>query len=168
MKAKLGVLVIVAVIAFAGIGVSYACVDPNAPRCYCDVAFVDSVYAYDNEDEKDIGTIDAWLNGEYNNGLYNGIWVDIFDAYPGYVVFIDFTVKNTGDRPIDVNGLVPIDYDPSAMSFSLTGDISQTTWLDTGASVDGTLVITVENDALESHTYYFKVGFGFSSEECDP
>ena len=173
MKAKLGVLILLTFIISAGIGVSYAYTNGDinplgVPSSYCDVAFVGEVYASDNEVEKFIGEVDAWLTDETNPGEYNGIWVEIYHAYPSYEVYIDFTVKNTGERPIDVNGLVPISYDPLAMAFTLTGDISTTTSLDIGETVDGRLVILVLNTVNQNDCYEFEVGIGFSGENCCP
>jgi len=171
MNKKLGLLFLVAVIASAGIGVSYASfnggyVIGGFPSCYCDVAFVGSVTAYDNEVTKFIGEVDAWFIDDYNDGLYNGIWVEIAHAYPGYVVYIDFTVINAGNNPINIDGLAPGGYDPSAMAVSLTGDISTTGSLPAGDTVDGTLTITVLNGAFQNEEYEFTIDLGFYNEEC--
>jgi len=168
---RLGVLVLIAVIASAGIGVSYATINGDYdiggfPSCYCDVAFVGSVTAYDNEVTKFIGEVDARLIDDYNDGLYNGIWVEITHAYPCYEVYIDFTVINSGNNPINIDGLVPGGYNPSAMAVSLTGDISTTGSLPAGNTVDGTLTITVLNGALQNEEYEFTIDLGFYNEEC--
>jgi hypothetical protein len=168
---RFGVLVLIAFIASAGIGVSYASlnggyVTDGFPSCYCDVAFVGSVTAYDNEVTKFIGEVDAWLIDDYNDGLYNGIWVEITHAYPCYEVYIDFTVINAGKNPINIDGLAPGGYDPSAMAVSLTGDISTTGSLPAGNTVDGTLAITVLNGALQNGEYEFTIDLGFYNVEC--
>lgn len=169
MKGKLGLVFLVGVIAVAGMGVSYGVITNNfetngIPGCYFDVAFVDSVYAYDNEVEKDIGTVYAELTDGYNNGYYDGIYVEIDHSYPTYEVYIDFTVQNTGDHPIDVNGITVTNYDNSAMSTSLSGDLADTSSIAPLEKVDGTVNITVLNEAKMNWIYEFEIGLGFSGE----
>ena len=168
MKGKISLVFLVGFIAVAGMGLSYSCVTDNLetngiPNCYFDVAFVDNVYARDNEEMKDIGTVYAELTDGFN-GLYNGIYVEIDHAYPSYEVFIDFTVQNTDDHPIDVNGITVTNYDTNAMSTSLSGDLAVTSSIAPLQKVDGTVNIIVLNEAKMSWEYDFEIGLGFSGE----
>jgi len=176
MKKKLGLLFIVAVIASAGIGVSYASfnggyVIGGFPSCYCDVAFVGDVFATDSDDDtKNIGDVQAWLTDEYppSTGLYNGIGVEITGAYPCYEVYIDFTVKNAGERLLDVGGITLENYNHSAMLTHLSGPLSDVGSLLPGEEKDGRLTIIVLNEAKMNWLYEFEIGLGFSGEDCCP
>lgn len=164
MKAKIGLILLAAIVVSAWTGVSYSFCNGNPVDPLIidpDVAFVGTVTAYDNEVGKNIGTVTASLTGPYGDGLYNGIAVEILSAYPGYIAYIDFTVENTGDVPINVRGLVSDVYDHNAMSISLAGNIATISQLQAGESVSGTAVITVLNDALQNNLYAFSVGILF-------
>ena len=164
---KISVLFLASVIASAGMGVGYAVTngDVNPLSVNSDVFFVGYVTPYDNEVEKDIGTVTAELADEYSSGYYETVSIEIYSAYPSYTAYVDFFVENTGADPEYVYGFVSElqDYDHDAMSITLEGNLASTVYLDPGEIVCGTVNITVLNDALQSHTYHFTVGLAFGS-----
>ena len=170
MRKKLGLIILVAIIASAGMGVGYAVTngtDVNPMSTDPDVFYVGYVAAYDNEVEKDVGSVSAWLSDEYQTGYYRGIGVEILGAYPTYEVYIDFIVENTGEDRKYFHGLITdyegFDYDPNAMDITLSGNLAELEYLEPGQSEGGTLVITVLNTCQQSYTYEFTVGLAFDS-----
>jgi len=172
MRMKLGVLFLLAVIviASAGMGISYANGDLNTSgEICCDVAFT-SASASDNEfeegvvDPKDVGAVEVDPSG---NDIYTkSLVVYITNAYPGYKAYIDFTITNMGNKPIDVLGVVSKDYNNTALRIVVTGVVAGGV-LYPSRSLDGTVTIKVRQGAKQNTLYPFTVGFGFSSEECN-
>lgn len=167
MRIKLGVLLLLAVIvvASAGMGISYA--DGGielgqAPSCYCDVAFTSAEPGDppDNEFDKDVGHVAVTLDPSGSS-----ITVDITTAYPGYEAYIDFTITNLGNQPIDVDGVVSETYDANALEIVVTG-VAENTVLYAGESLEGTVTIKVLPGAEQNTPYPFTMGLGFSNTEC--
>lgn len=172
MRIKLGVLSLLAVItvASAGMGISYA--DGGielgqAPSCYCDVAFTSAEPGDppDNENDKDVADVTVTLNPSGNS-----ITVDITNAYPGYKAYGDFTVENTGCKPIYLYGFhVNYDNDPSKEALDVSVDGLPTdlpALLCQGDSWDGTVTVKVTQDAEQNKVYGFTIEMNF--EGCCP
>lgn len=167
MRIKLGVLLLLAVIvvASAGMGISYA--DGGielgqVPSCYCDVAFTSAGPGIppDNEGGIDVGYIGTVTLDPSGSSIN----IDIFNAYPGYKAYIDFTVKNLGNKPINVN-MVASDYEDTALDIEVAG-VEEGDVLGVGESLDGTVTVGLLQGAEQNTVYGFTVSFGFYNEEC--
>ncbi|RLE40775.1 hypothetical protein DRJ16_06890 [Candidatus Woesearchaeota archaeon] len=155
MNKKLAVIVISMVIASLGVGTSYAIdtldTDEYAEYWY-DPEFT-LVSVSDNEGVLDVAVVQAFITSTET------IDVNIFNAYPGYEAYIDFTITNTGD-PVYVAGLDFDGYDASALSLVVTG-IVPGTLLGSEESVSGTLTVSILDGALENTVYLFDVYIDF-------
>lgn len=168
MRIKLGVLFLLAVIvvASAGMGISYAInggnVGVGVPSGWCDVAFTSAEPGDppDNEGAIDVGDVIVTLNPGGSS-----ITIDVTTAYPGYEAYVDFTITNLGNNPIDVDGVVSEDYDETALEI-VVDDVVAGTVLGMGESLDGTATITVLQGAEQNTQYGFTLGLGFSNETC--
>ena len=172
MRIKLGVLLLLAVIvvASAGMGISYA--DGGielgqAPSCYCDVAFTSAEPGDppDNEFDKDVGHMTVTRDPSGSS-----ITVDITTAYPGYEAYVNFTITNTGCKPIYLYG-VNVNYDnaPSeeALDVSLIGlPTVLPALLCQGDGWDGTVTVKVTQNAEQNTVYGFTIEMNF--EGCCP
>ena len=156
MNKKLGVIVVSMLIALLGVGTSYAVDTLNTSEYaeyWYDPIFT-SVSVSDNEGVLDVGVVSAVITSDE---LVN---VDIFNAYPGYEAYVDFTITNTGN-PVEVVGLKFDDYDTSALSLVVSG-IDLGTPLGTGESISGSLTVTVLDGALQNTMYSFNICIGFN------
>jgi len=168
MKAKLGLVIMVAVIASAGMGISFALTDGESfgpLQEDPDVVFMEHIEFYDNEVEKDIGQIDAWVTGPMGGEYYQGIEVNITDAYPLYIAYVNFTVRNIGGEPINVRGISHWGYDHNAINITLGGEILNfiDEKLDVGQCVDGQAIIKILNGAIENSFYEFEIHLLFDN-----
>ena len=154
MRKKLCLLFLVAVVALASMGISYA--NGSVDFVYCE--------AWDEEPAgKDTGMVFA----DYSTG---DLVVTVLCGYPGYVAYVDFTMENTytttGYMTISVNNPNPAKVDivvidsttdlPFPADAPITGN---------GGRLYGTLEITVKSGAEESKAYPFTVDIDFSEEE---
>lgn len=156
MNKKLAVIIISMVIAFLGMGSSYA-VDTLDTSEYAeywyDPVFTDVSFS-DNEGVLDVGLVQASIMGDGEM-----IDVDIFNAYPGYEAYVDFTITNVGD-PVYIVGLSFSSYDTSALSLVVDGVVPGT-FLGSEESVSGRLTVTVLDGALQNMVYLFDVYVDF-------
>ena len=166
MRIKLGVLFLLAVIvvASAGMGISYTSNGLSivgVPSDWCDVAFTSAAPGDppDNEDDKDVGDVTVTLDPSGNS-----ITVDIITAYPGYEAYVDFTIANIGNKPIDVNGVVSQTYNTTALAVQVSG-VEAGTVLGVGESINGNVTVRVLQGAAQNTVYQFTVGLGFSNED---
>ena len=169
MRIKLGVFFLLAVIvvASAGMGISYAISGPSileggVPSCWCDVAFTSAGPGIppDNEFDKNVGHVTVTRDPSGSS-----ITVDITTAYPGYEAYIDFTITNLGNQPIDVDGVISETYNVNALEIVVTG-VAENTVLYAGESLEGTVTIKVLPGAEQNTPYPFTMGLGFSNTEC--
>jgi len=161
IKRRVLVLLAVIVIASAGMGISYATNGGGiggVPSYYCDVAFID-VSASDNEYVKEVADVTAQI---INEG--SGIYVGISNAYPRYEAYIDFTITNQGNKPINVD-VVASDYEDTALDIDVAG-VEEGDVLGMEESLYGTLTVLVLQGAEQNTVYDFTVSFGFYNEEC--
>lgn len=166
MRIKRCVMVLLAVIAVAsaGVGISYANGDLNTNgEICCDVAFTSAGPGDppDNEIDKDVGDVTVTLDPSGSS-----ITIDVTTAYPGYEAYVDFTIANLGNMPINVDGIVSEDYDETALEIVVSGVVAGTV-LGVGESLDGTVTVKVLQGAAQNTVYPFTVGLGFSNEECN-
>jgi len=166
MKAKIGVILLVVIIASAGIGVSYACVNGGVDvRCCppCGVKFY-AVTTADNEfdddvvDPKNVGDVTARIV-DYGGGIE----VFIVNAYPLYEAYIYFTIKNTGRKPIHIDEVSVEDYDTTALAIDVSGVID--IWISPGETIDGELTVEILQEAKQNWEYSFQVKIKVS---CEP
>ena len=158
MRIKLGVLFLVAVIAIASVGMSYSLANDenniNGVRCP-DVKF-SSVDCGDNEFEKEVATVSAVIIGG-NKGLD----VDVFNGYPGYAAWVNFTAMNTGEVPIYVSGVsFEGDY-AGALSLDLVPDLKGQWLYNCGDTLWGNLTVLVLDGAAQGTQYKFWVNLTF-------
>ena len=151
MRIKLGVLFIVAVIASAGMGVSYAVTNGevivNGACCYPDIQFTE-VTTWDNEYIKEVADVTAQIVD--NN---NGIQVFVSNAYPGYIATINFTMKNVGDFPAYVS-VFSIEISDDALDVDVVPDITVGTVLDIGDEIKRDLTVHVTEFAEQNIISY--------------
>jgi len=160
MKTKIGVMFLVAVIASAGIGASYACVNGSIDiKCCspCGIKFYD-VTTDDNEFDDDVGDVTAQIVD-----CGGGIDVFIVNAYPLYESYIYFTIKNTGRKPIHIDEVSVEDYDTTALAIDVLGVTC--IWISPGETIDSELTVEILQAAKQNWEYSFQVKINVS---CEP
>jgi len=123
---------------------------------YEDVEFTNVFSVSDNEIDKDVAEAVAIRSPDGS-----GFQFTISNAYPGYEVHLDFTIKNIGDHPIgDLCPIVLLDipdlfYDTDAFLFEIEGiDEGGGLWLvNVGDTADGRFTIKVLQGAEEDTSY---------------
>ena len=171
MRIKLGVLFLVVVIAIAsaGMGISYATygddiVGEGVPSCWCDVAFTSAEPGDppDNEGGIDVGYVGTVTLDPSGSSIN----IDIFNAYPGYEAYIDFTITNLGNKPINVDSVsVSGSYDPDELEILVNG-VDEGTTLGVGNSWDGTVTTKVLQGAEQNTLYTFTISLVFGNPDC--
>lgn len=173
MRIKLGVLILVAIIAIASVGMSYSLangeIDTNGVIC-CDVAFTSAEPGDppDNEGVIDVGDVIVTLDPSGSS-----FTIDVTTAYPGYEAYVDFTITNTGCKPIYLYG-VNVNYDDSnaedALDVSVDGLPTELpALLCSGNSwEDGTVTVKVTQDAEQNTVYGFTIEMNFEGCCSDP
>jgi len=163
MKTKLFAAIILTMIALGTIGFSYACLNGGWQiNCYCncDVKFI-KVLTSDNEIEKDVAAVLAKIN-------YAGdtITVCITNAYPCYRAYINYTIKNTGCKPVHFDTLTITNNYPDVLDITTTNHTC--TWLSPCETVKGTTTVHVLQPAKQNSEYTFKIKIGFTCQEGYP
>jgi len=166
VKTKIFALLILAIIALTTIGYSYACWNGGIQincyyYCYCDVKFT-KVTTWDNEVEKDVGNVSAQITCDGNT-----INVYITNAYPCYEAYINFTIKNKGDKPVHIDEVTVQDYNKTALEIEMTNIIA-CTWISPCETINGLLTVHTLQEAEECHTYTFKIVIKFSCQTEHP
>jgi len=163
MKTKIFALIILAIIALSLIGYSYACYNGGWQiNCYCncDVKFT-KVLTSDNEVEKDVGAVLAMINC-----MGDTISVCITNAYPCYRAYINYTIKNTGCKPVHFDTLTIINNYPEALAITTTNHTC--TWLSSWETVKGTTTVHTLQPAQQSGQYTFQIKMGTSCQTKYP
>ena len=155
MGNKLVILFLVAFVAVASMQMSYA------EEEYA--AFV-GTNCWDNEGVVESGTVSSIIN---NAG---DLVISVFNAYPCYEAYINFTVKHLGieDSPTIYLTAITIDNSYAGVEMDvvitdLDGDpIPLYTSLSHGEQLEGLVTITMLPDAEEDSSYSFSVDLTFS------
>ena len=58
---------------------------------------------------KNVGTVEGDYLDEVEPGAYKTLVLELFNAYPGYLIKCDFALKNIGTLPAHIAGIVIID-----------------------------------------------------------
>ncbi|MEM2911520.1 MAG: hypothetical protein QW146_03340 [Candidatus Bathyarchaeia archaeon] len=160
MKTKIFTLTFLAIIALSLIGYSYACLNGGINidcHHYCDIKFTNAATS-DNEVEIDIATITATITPDGNT-----ITATIINAYPSYTATITYTIKNTGNRPIQFTTLTITNPNPEALQITTTNHTG--TWLNPCQTITGTTTIHILQTAQENQQYTFQIQIG---AKCKP
>ena len=166
MKTKIGVIFLVAIIAFAGLGVSYACVDggvvvKSSPTCgikFYAVSTADNEFDGSVEDPKEVGDVTAQIVC-----CGKGINVFVVNAYPLYEAYIYFTIKNTGCKPVHIDEVFVEEYDTTALEIGVSG-VTSGIWINPGETIDGELTVEILQAAKQNWEYSFEVKIKTSFE----
>jgi len=145
------------------IGYSYSCNNGGwHVNCYCncDIKFT-KVFTSDNEIEKDVAHITAEITCDGNT-----INAYITNAYPCYRGYINYTIKNTGCKPVHFDTLTIINNYPEALEITTTNHTC--TWLSSCETVKGTTTVHILQPAEQNSEYTFKIKIGFSCQEGNP
>jgi len=150
-------------VALGIIGYSYSCNNGGISiNCYCncDIKFT-KVISSDNEVEKNVAAVSAQINREGDT-----ITACITNAYPCYRAYINYTIKNTGCKPVHFDTLTIINDYPEALEITITNHTC--TWLSQYETVKGTTTVHILQPAEQNAEYTFKIKIGFSCQEGNP
>lgn len=167
MKTKIFALLILSMIALSTIGYSYACWNGRIhinPRCCCncDVDFT-KVTTYDNEIEKDVADVHAEITN-----CKDKINAYITNAYPCYEAYINFTIKNKGNKPAHIDEVTIEDYNKTALEIEMTNLIA-CTWISPDETVNGQLTVHILQEAKQNWQYKFQIKIHTTCQpECHP
>jgi archaellum component FlaG (FlaF/FlaG flagellin family) len=162
VKTKIFALLILAIVLLTTTGYSYACYNGRIQidcYCSCSLAFT-KVTTSDNENEKDIGKIYATLSCNKNI-----IIAQITNTYPCYEATITYTIKNTGNRPIQFTTLTIINPNPEALEITTTNHTG--TALYPCQTLEGTTKVHVLQPAKENGQYLFQIKIGATCQPKD-
>jgi hypothetical protein len=163
MKTKIFAILILAMIALSIIGYSYACHNGGWHiNCYCncDVKFT-QVITSDNEIEKEVADVTAQISCDGNT-----INAYITNAYPCYRAYINYTIKNTGCKPVHFDSVTIINDYPEALEITTTNHTC--TYLSQCETVKGTTTVHILQPAQQNSEYTFQIKIGFSCQEGNP
>jgi hypothetical protein len=159
VKTKIAILTILVAIALISIGYSYAC-GITICNCNCDVKFT-KVITSDNEFEKYVADVSARINCAGDT-----ITVCITNGYPCYMAYINYTIKNTGCKPVHFDCLTIINNHPEALDITTTNYTC--TWLCPCDTVKCTTTVHVLQPAKQCWQYCFQIKIGFTCQTCYP
>ena len=162
MKTKIVISLMLVAIALISIGYSYACTNGWQINCYCncDIKFT-KVTTSDNEFEKDVANVYAEI---VNCG--NTINAYITNAYPCYRAYINYTIKNTGCKPVHFDSVTIINNYPDVLDITTTNHTC--TWLSPYEKVKGTTTVHILQPAEQDSEYEFQIKIGVSCQEGNP
>jgi len=162
MKTKIIAIPILAIVALGIIGYSYACTNGGCQIncCNCDVKFI-KVTTSDNEVTKFVADVSAYINCAGDT-----IKAYITNGYPCYRAYINYTIKNTGCKPVHFNSLTITNTHPEALEIATTDHTC--TWLSPGDTVKGTTTVHVLQPAKQKWQYCFEIKIGFTCQEEYP
>lgn len=157
MSKKLAILVLIVFVVIASMQMSYAQED------YADIIGYET---YDNEfeagvaDPKDVGTVSASINNGGN------LIISVYNAYPGYVAYVNFTIKNVNSElSIYLDEIVIVNDNASKMNVAVTDLSNNPIPLDTellpGETMECLVTITMLPAADQDQSYLFSVDLNF-------
>lgn len=154
MNKKLGLLAVIVCFALSSMQMSFA-QENHTVFIGCD--------SWDNETTKDIGEVYANILNPHN------LSITLVDAYPTYVGYVNFTVKNNGLGDPDFAFLRDIitSYDGNKMDIKVTyldgSTIPLPTGISAGDTLEGLVTISVLNDVDEDSSYSFNIELIFDN-----
>jgi hypothetical protein len=160
---KIGLLLLVVVLALGALGVGYAMwdktvyIDGTVNTGEVDATFTDawcSDTGIDPGYDKDVGSCSVIIDPEDNQLLH----ITINNGYPCYSCYIFYTITNTGTVPVMVQDLWTNNPDPTKVTVQWQMDLYVGDQIDPGDSRTGSILIHVEQPADELATYYFDGG----------
>jgi len=163
MKTKLLATLILSMVALGIIGYSYSCNNGGWHiNCYCncDIKFTKAITS-DNEIEKDVATIYAEI---VNCG--NTINANITNAYPCYRAYINYTIQNTGCKPVHFDSVTIINPNPEALEITTTNHTC--TWLSPYEKVSGLTTVHILQPAQQNSEYTFQIKIATSCQQGNP
>jgi hypothetical protein len=163
VKTKLVTTLILTMIALGIIGYSYACTNGGIHiNCYCncDIKFTKAITS-DNEIEKDVANVYAEI---VNCG--NTINAYITNAYPCYRAYINYTIKNTGCKPVHFDSVTIINPNPEALEITTTNHTC--TWLSPYEKVSGLTTVHILQPAQQNSEYTFQIKIATSCQQGYP
>lgn len=151
MKTKILAPIILAITALSLIGYSYACWNGIHIDCYCkcDLIFT-KVTPWDNEIEKDVATTTAHITCDKD-----AIIVKITNAYPCYEAYIEYTIKNVGNRPVQFTSVTVINPNPEALEITSTDHTG--TVLGPCQTTTGKTTVHILQPAKQNWQYEFEI-----------
>lgn len=164
MKTKIFAMLILTMIALSTIGYSYACwnggihISNCCSCCKCDVEFT-KVATTDNEIDGNVANVYAEIKS-----FKDKIEICIVDSYPCYEAYINFTIKNTGNKPAHIDEITIEDYDKTALEIEMTNMIA-CTWIGLGETTNGQLTVHTLQEAKQNWQYTFQARIRTS---CQP
>ena len=164
MKTKTLTLLAITIIALLTTSYSYACIttNPQTVNCYrIDIEFT-SVKTADNENTQNTAKIKAQITPDHNT-----INVHITNAYPNYEAHVTYTIKNTGNQPVQFTSLTISNPNPEALQITTTNH--QGTILQPCQTTQGTTTIHILPTAQQHRQYTFKIeNTAEHKKQCHP
>jgi hypothetical protein len=150
MKNKIIALIVIAAIAFSTISYAFACnsINPQVNDDNPNIEYT-SAQTYDNENTN-LANTQAQITNDHDT-----INVQINNAYPNYEGQITYTIKNTGNYPVEFNAPTIINPNPDAIQIITTNH--QCTILQPGQSTQGATKIRTLANAQQNHQYAFQI-----------
>ena len=159
-KVKLGIILLVSVIALAGVTAGYALWSETLYiDTWIETGDFDIDMSYEGkyiDQEKDIAYVDVYFSDDGQT-----MFIDIYEAYPCITFYIYFDVTCVGSIPAHFYPF-DIDYENCKPSWIDIGprygyDEIESTQLHQGDSWSGVVEIHLDNDAEEDYLYQFSV-----------
>ena len=154
MNNKIPIIVLVVFVAFASIQMSFAAGE------YAEII---SVSTSDNEVSPDVGSVSASVNGG------GDLIINVYNSYPGYEAYVDFTVENTDEDVTLYLAEIDIDNIYSGVELDVTvtypdgTDIPDDYELGPGETMDCMVTITLLSAAVETQSYGFSIDLNASA-----
>jgi hypothetical protein len=152
MKAKLLTALVVVLISLLTTSYAYACLTIDTVSINCPSANLgfSAVVVSDNENTQNIVYIQAIITPDKNS-----INIAVSNAYPNYQGILKYTIKNTGNYPIQFTLLTVTNSNPIALQITTTDHTG--TLLGPSQVIQGATNIRVLSTAQENTVYTFKI-----------
>jgi hypothetical protein len=164
MKTKMAILIIVAMIALSTMGYSYAClnggIQTDCCLCNCAVIFTRAA-TWDNEIVKDVGRVHAQITCTGDT-----IKVCVENAYPCYRAYLNYTIQNQGQSPIEFVNITINNPYPKALEITTTSLPS--TWFQPGQTTQGLVTVHVLEPARQDWQYTFQIRINVACQTVAP
>ncbi len=147
-----------------GFSISYARDDTflDDASGFCDVAFSSAVVGCPEDDEEGVDVADLQVSLDSQKTVN----VVVSNGYPGWEGYVDFTVENTGDKPVFLSG-VEVEYEDVLSENSLDLDLGLPDGgfpklFAVGSSWSSSLTVRVTEYAEQNSEYVFSVKLVFT------